>query len=165
VGKLRTTAQEAVDLMGDINFPGRISGIRTQNGHLKVKGRLSRSKHYAGKVLAVPHPCMLYPGICLTTQLALLLVGWLVGWWRCVERVTYSLPLFASEASCCLTQWPEQLLSRERRAAVMKKAVSGYVGCSYTYMSASLLKIIYHAFFHLVMSYGIVKLVAQFHKF
>ena len=95
MGKLRTTAQEAVDLMGDINFPGRISGIRTQNGHLKVKGRLSHSKHYAGKVLAVPHPCMLYPGICLTTQLALLLVGWLVGdvVWKGSLTVSHCLPL------------------------------------------------------------------------
>ena len=36
-------AQEEIGIMGgDVTLAGRFSGIRTQNGHVKVKGRLSR---------------------------------------------------------------------------------------------------------------------------
>jgi len=50
---------------------GRLSRIRTQNSHFKVRVRPScgeTSPPYVGRVRAMPCLCVLYPGICLTTE-------------------------------------------------------------------------------------------------
>ena len=47
---------------------GRLSGIRTQSGQIKINDELRKNYRLSGKVRAVPRLCELYPGICLTTE-------------------------------------------------------------------------------------------------